>query len=106
MTTWLSTDHDTEQWKILQEELASNLNSVLEQISLLLKEKSLRILSSGEIYIKKGWKDVKDMKEGTVTKTYIDDTLPGGPREKTITYHAPFDRCDREEDYRTAWKRL
>lgn len=32
-----------------------------------------------------------------------DDTLPGGPRERTIVYEAPFDRCDREEDYRTAW---
>jgi hypothetical protein len=25
------------------------------------------------------------------------------PRERTIEYHAPFDRCDREQDYRTAW---
>ena len=28
----------------------------------------------------------------------------GGRFERTIEYHAPFDhRCDREEDYRTAW---
>ena len=33
----------------------------------------------------------------------IDDTLPGGPRERVIKYTAPFDRCDREEDYRTVW---
>ena len=29
--------------------------------------------------------------------------LPGGPRERTITYTAPFDLCDREADYATAW---
>jgi len=49
------------------------------------------------------WKDLKDKKSGTVEHHVIDDTLPGGPREKTIVYEAPFDCCDREEDYRTAW---
>lgn len=33
-----------------------------------------------------------------------DDTQPGGPVERTIEYIAPFDRCDREQDYETAWK--
>ena len=37
-------------------------------------------------------------------RTITDDTLPGGPVERTIEYHAPFDRCDREQDYETAWK--
>ena len=32
------------------------------------------------------------------------DTMPGGPVERTIEYVAPFDRCDRERDYETAWK--
>lgn len=50
-----------------------------------------------------GWEDVKDMKSGTVEQTVIDDTLPGGPREKRIIYVAPFEKCDREEDYRIAW---
>jgi len=50
-----------------------------------------------------GWEDVKDMQSGTVERTITDDTLPGGPREKTIVYHAPFDRCDREQDYETVW---
>jgi hypothetical protein len=27
-----------------------------------------------------------------------------GPVERDITYVAPFTKCDREEDYRTAWK--
>ncbi|MBD2514684.1 hypothetical protein H6G93_06610 [Nostoc sp. FACHB-973] len=51
-----------------------------------------------------GWEDIKDMKTGTVERTIIDDTMPGGPIERTIIYEAPFDRCDREEDYHTAWE--
>ncbi len=50
------------------------------------------------------WNEIKDMKEGTVERKIIDDTLPGGPKERTIVYHAPFDRCDREKDYEIAWK--
>lgn len=50
-----------------------------------------------------GWKDVQDLASGTVTQTVLDDTHPGGPREREIVYHAPFDRCDREADYATAW---
>ncbi|RZF80547.1 hypothetical protein EXT46_11035 [Pseudoalteromonas sp. CO325X] len=50
-----------------------------------------------------GWEDIKDLKSGIVTKTYMDDTVPDGPVERTIEYHAPFDRCDREEDYKTVW---
>ncbi|MCP4119755.1 MAG: hypothetical protein GY737_31020 [Desulfobacteraceae bacterium] len=50
-----------------------------------------------------GWNDIKELKTGTVTKTFMDDTLPGGPVERTITYVAPFDRCNREEDYGIAW---
>jgi len=52
------------------------------------------------------WEDVKNMQSGIVNQTIIDDTLPGGPVERIITYHAPFTRCDREEDYRTAWAAL
>ena len=37
-------------------------------------------------------------------RTIQDDTMPGGPMERTIEYVAPFDRCDREKDYETAWK--
>ena len=37
-------------------------------------------------------------------RTITDDTMPGGPIERTIEYHAPFDRCNREQDYETAWK--
>ncbi len=49
------------------------------------------------------WNDIKDMKSGAVSRTITDDTLPGGPVERTLTYTAPFDRCNREADYATAW---
>jgi len=50
-----------------------------------------------------GWEDIQDMKEGTVDLTVKDDTLPNGPIQRTITYQAPFAKCNREEDYRIAW---
>ncbi|WP_148252237.1 hypothetical protein [Aidingimonas lacisalsi] len=59
--------------------------------------------SSKEYGIALGWEDVKDMQEGVVRKTYLDDTLPDGPWETTIEYHAPFTRPDREQDYEEAW---
>jgi hypothetical protein len=49
------------------------------------------------------WNDVRDMKSGTVEQTITDDTQPGGPRQRTIAYEAPFDRCDREADYDVTW---
>jgi hypothetical protein len=50
-----------------------------------------------------GWEEICEMTSRTVSRTIIDDTLPCGPIERTITYEAPFDRCDRVEDYKTAW---
>ena len=50
-----------------------------------------------------GFEDIKDMTTGTVTRTFMDDTLPGGPKERTITYYAPFFKMNREEDYKRAW---
>ncbi|MDY6988933.1 MAG: hypothetical protein SWQ30_12855 [Thermodesulfobacteriota bacterium] len=49
------------------------------------------------------WNDIKEMQSGTVERIVIDDTMPGGPIERTITYEAPFDRCDREKDYEVVW---
>nr|WP_289073656.1 hypothetical protein [uncultured Halomonas sp.] len=51
-----------------------------------------------------GWEDIQHMTEGTVSKTYLDDTLPGGPMERTVEYKAPFFKPGREEDYRVAWE--
>lgn len=56
-----------------------------------------------------GWEDLyKDDKwlvpDGTVVAMDItDDTLPGGPRQVTRTFKAPFARASREDDYRVAW---
>ncbi len=50
-----------------------------------------------------GWEDIQDMTSGTVERIVTDDTLPGGPIQRTITYTAPFDRCDRDQDYATVW---
>ena len=48
---------------------------------------------------------MKDAPTGYVfERTIMDDTQPGGPVERTIRYVAPFDRCDREKDYETAWE--
>jgi hypothetical protein len=56
-----------------------------------------------EANIQLGWEDIKNLKSGIVTKTYMDDTMPDGPHERTIEYHAPFDKCNREDDYNTVW---
>ena len=54
----------------------------------------------------KTWEnELKDAPAGKkFYRTIMDDTMPGGPVERTIEYVAPFDRCDRERDYETAWK--
>jgi hypothetical protein len=52
-----------------------------------------------------GWEDAINLPDGArIHRTVIDDTLPGGPREKTITYVSPWYLPDREEDYRVAWE--
>ena len=58
------------------------------------------------VYKRKEWEcELIDAPAGRVfTRNIIDDTMPGGPVERTIEYVAPFDRCDRERDYETAWK--
>jgi len=50
-----------------------------------------------------GWEDIASMTSGSVSRTIIDDTLPGGPVERTITYEAPWTLCDRVGDYRGVW---
>lgn len=54
-----------------------------------------------------GWEEIRHLPAATkILRTLTDDTQPGGPRQKTITYVAPFDRCNREEDYRVAWSEM
>ncbi len=52
---------------------------------------------------RKEWEGAKDKTEGSVIQVITDDTMPGGPIERTIEYIAPFDRCDREKDYEEVW---
>jgi type I restriction-modification system DNA methylase subunit len=54
-------------------------------------------------FTRQEWEKIRNIESGTVSREIEDDTLPGGPRKRVITYEAPFDRCDREEDYKTAW---
>ena len=50
------------------------------------------------------WEDMRELPAGrTVSKTFLDDTLPGGPVPRTIDYRAPFVHPDRERDDRVAW---
>ncbi|WP_226663252.1 hypothetical protein [Microbulbifer aggregans] len=52
-----------------------------------------------------GWEDIKALPAGSkVIKTFMDDTLPGGPQRRSIEYVAPFIKPDREKDYEIAWR--
>ena len=65
-----------------------------------------KIVIDGEVVAEKplGWEDIADMTEGEIHRTILDDTMLGGPIERTIVYKAPFAKCDREEDYEVAWR--
>lgn len=52
------------------------------------------------------WNEVRALQSGTVKRTVTDTTLPTGPVEREIIYHAPFTKCDRETDYATVWRKL
>ena len=55
-------------------------------------------------YSRPEWEKIKNAPAGEkFYRTITDDTMPGGPVERTIEYVAPFDRCNREADYETAW---
>lgn len=49
---------------------------------------------------RKKWETVKDNKEGELVKDTIKYELHRGVE---ITYHPPFEKCNRVEDYKTAW---
>ena len=47
------------------------------------------------------WNTIKDYKEGETYEHIIEKSeLYKG---KVVTYYAPFDKCDRVEDYKVAW---
>jgi len=69
------------------------------------KDTPCKIVIDGEVVEEKplGWEDIKEMQTGEIHRTITDDTMPGGPIERTIIYVAPFAKCDREKDYEVAW---
>ena len=78
-------------------------------------ECTLRLPDGSEKKRRLGWENVMPQRDhngqlqpqvpdGTVIeRPIIDDTLPGGPVQRTIKYVAPFALADREADYRVAW---
>jgi len=54
-------------------------------------------------FTRQEWNDIRHLPSGTITRPITDDTLPNGPHKRTLTYQAPFTRCDREHDYELAW---
>ena len=55
-------------------------------------------------YDRKEWDQIKHATTGAFTRTITDDTQATGPTQRTIEYIAPFDKCDRIQDYEMAWK--
>ncbi|MDR2561942.1 MAG: hypothetical protein LBC63_09265 [Holophagales bacterium] len=55
-------------------------------------------------YDRAEWNTIKNATTGTFTRTITDDTQPNGPTQRTIEYIAPFDKCNREQDYEVAWE--
>ena len=60
---------------------------------------------------KLGWDEIHQLQDAgglpagsIVTTTVEDDTQPGGTRQRTKTWTAPFATAHREEDYRVAWE--
>ena len=67
---------------------------------------SLYTSARTETNIALGWADIKDLEGVVVPQQVIDNTLLGELVERTIEYHAPFSKCDREQDYRQAWEQF
>ncbi|WP_371971423.1 Eco57I restriction-modification methylase domain-containing protein [Acinetobacter sp. AL9] len=52
-----------------------------------------------------GWTEAQKLPDGTkILRTIMDDTQPGGPIERVITYTSPWYLPNREEDYKQAWE--
>ena len=82
--------HEKDTFYDIQGRIAFAKNNALTGVG-----ETRQVFESVMLKMKKGQKHVQSI---------IDDTMPGGPVERTIEYVAPFDRCDREKDYETAWK--
>ena len=49
------------------------------------------------------WEQYRTMQRGHLSENVTIDYLPGGPHECIIEYKAPFEKPDREDDFRKAW---
>lgn len=63
----------------------------------------MEVTSRDWIFFRTEWNLIKGIKSDTVKRIIVDNTLPDGLRERSIVYEAPFDKCDREEDYEIVW---
>lgn len=98
-----------------------------------LEAKNIKVFNNDGTPIKQqNFTTIKDMKSGYIERIVEDDTIPDyrkahcellldngtilkcpcpdhpnpieGPVKRIIRYHAPFDKCDRENDYKTTWQ--
>ena len=67
---------------------------------------NLRTPDTDRLGIALGWEDIRHLPEGVVTRYVTDDAFPRGPVARQIEYHAAFSHCNREHDYRDAWREL
>lgn len=50
------------------------------------------------------WEQIRHYPAGKIyVHVFTDDTMPDGPKERTVEYLAPYTRCDREKDYVKVW---
>jgi hypothetical protein len=56
-------------------------------------------------FSRKEWENyIANANDGDVfTRNVTEDYFPEGSKERTITYVAPFVKCDRERDYEEVW---
>ena len=64
---------------------------------------SIQSETRNESNISLAWNEVKNMRRGKVSVDIVDNTLPTGPVNRSVEFHAPFEKPDRIADYETAW---
>jgi hypothetical protein len=52
------------------------------------------------------WNEIRAMRSGSIERIVEDYTLVTGPVKRTIKYVAPFQKCNREADYASVWRKL
>ena len=51
-----------------------------------------------------GWEDVRDLQQGTITRSVTDDTTTACAGRTDLTFHAPFDNTTRGPHYQSTWQ--